>query len=102
MVLRKMRDDYLEKERERNMNAWHKKIRNQARYGGAHYWLGESISQSIVESGAFTPEYEKVFRDLKKTVDPNYLLSPNKFHLHTYDTKWKDFFVSDEEKEEEK
>ncbi|MFX1574338.1 MAG: FAD-binding oxidoreductase [Promethearchaeota archaeon] len=102
VILGGLGGDNVEKEREKNMKAWHKKIRHQARYGGAHYWLGESISQSIVESGAFTPEYEKVFRDLKKTVDPNYLLSPNKFHLHTYDTKWKDFFVSDEEKEEEK
>ncbi|MFW9880174.1 MAG: FAD-binding oxidoreductase [Candidatus Thorarchaeota archaeon] len=99
VVLGGLSGDNLESEREKNMNAWHKKIRHQARYGGAHYWLGESISQSIVESGAFTPEYEQMFRDLKKTVDPNYLLSPNKFHLHTYETKWKNFYVSDEEKE---
>ncbi|MBY8990873.1 MAG: FAD-binding oxidoreductase [Candidatus Lokiarchaeota archaeon] len=79
--------------RERNMNLWHSKIRTQVRYGGAHYWLGESISQSVVESGAFEPEYEQFFRDMKKTVDPNYLLSPNKFHLHTYDSKFADHYV---------
>jgi len=79
--------------REKNMNLWHSKIRTQVRYGGAHYWLGESISQGVTEAGAFTPEYEQFFRDMKKTVDPNYLLSPNKFHLHTYDSKFADYYV---------
>jgi len=88
--------DNVEKERARNMDIWHKKIRHQVRYGAAHYWLGESISQSVTEAGAFTPEYEQFFRDMKKTVDPNYLLSPNKFHLHTYDSKFKDYYVEEE------
>jgi len=87
----------VEKQRERNMDIWHKKIRHQVRYGAAHYWLGESISQSVTEAGAFTPEYEQFFRDMKKTVDPNYLLSPNKFHLHTYDSKFKDYYVEEED-----
>jgi len=77
---------------EKNMELWHSKIRTQARYGGAHYWLGESISQAVAESGAYTPEYEQFFRDMKKTVDPNWLLSPNKFHLHTYESKFKDHY----------
>jgi len=88
--------DNVEEQPERNMDIWHKKIRHQVRYGAAHYWLGESISQSVTEAGAFTPEYEQFFRDMKKTVDPNYLLSPNKFHLHTYDTKFKDYYVEEE------
>jgi len=87
----------VEDQRERNMKNWHRKIRHQVRYGGAHYWLGESISQSVTEAGAFTPEYEQFFRDMKKTVDPNYLLSPNKFHLHTYDSKFKDYYVEEED-----
>jgi len=87
----------IEGERERNMTNWHRKIRHQVRYGGAHYWLGESISQSVTEAGAFTPEYEQLFRDMKKTVDPNFLLSPNKFHLHTYDSKFKDYYVEQED-----
>jgi len=78
--------------REKNMKLWHSKIRTQVRYGGAHYWLGESISQAVAEAGAYTPEYEQFFRDMKKTVDPNFLLSPNKFHLHTYDSKFADHY----------
>ena len=89
--------DNMDEQREKNMDMWHKKIRHQVRYGGAHYWLGESISQSVTESGAFTPEYEQFFRDMKKTVDPNYLLSPNKFHLHTYDSKFKDYYIEEKD-----
>ncbi|MHA1378887.1 MAG: hypothetical protein ACTSRG_10945 [Candidatus Helarchaeota archaeon] len=67
------------------MNMWHKKVQAQVRYGGAHYWLGEAISQSIVESGAYTPDFLQFFKDIKKTVDPNFLLSPNKFHMYSYE-----------------
>ncbi len=79
------------------MDLWHKKTRDQVRYGGVHYWLGESISQSVVEADAFTPEFMQFFRDMKKTVDPNYLLSPNKFHLYSYDYDYTKHIVKDEE-----
>ena len=68
-----------------NMKIWHGKIRNQVKYGAAHYWLGESISQSITEAGAFSLDYTKFFKDVKKAVDPNFLLSPKKFHLLGYE-----------------
>jgi FAD/FMN-containing dehydrogenase len=79
------------------MDMWHKKLRAQVRYGGAHYWLGESISQSIVEAGAYTPEFVKFFKDIKKTVDPNFLLSPQKFHMHAYDDNIFNYVVPEEE-----
>jgi len=88
--------DNTDEYREATMNIWHKKIRHQVRYGGAHYWLGESISQSIVEADAFTPEFLQFFRDMKKTVDPNYLLSPNKFHMYSYDYDYTKHIVKDE------
>ena len=78
------------------MNMWHKKVRAQVRYGGAHYWLGESISQSIVEAGAFTPEFATFFKNMKKVVDPNCLLSPNKFHLHNYEEEMSRYETEDE------
>jgi hypothetical protein len=70
---------------ENNMKVWHSKIRNQVKYGAAHYWLGESISQSITEAGAFSLDYTQFFKDMKKAVDPNFLLSPEKFHLKGYE-----------------
>ena len=78
------------------MDMWHKKLRAQVRYGGAHYWLGESISQSIVEAGAYTPEFAQFFKDMKKAVDPNFLLSPKKFHMYTYEDDISKHLVEDE------
>ncbi|MBA7565379.1 hypothetical protein ES708_07055 [subsurface metagenome] len=67
------------------MDIWHKKLMYQVQYGGVHYWLGESISQSIVEANAYTPEFLQFFKDIKRVVDPDFLLSPNKFHMYSYD-----------------
>ena len=77
--------DNADDQREVAMRMWHKRVAHQARYGGAHYWLGESISQSIVESGAYSPDFLQFFKDVKKTIDPNYILSPNKFHMYSYE-----------------
>lgn len=74
----------VEDQRQIAMDIWHKKLRYQVKYGAVHYWLGESISQSIVEADAYTPEFRQFFKDMKKTVDPNFLLSPNKFHMYNY------------------
>ena len=78
------------------MDMWHKKLRAQVRYGGAHYWLGESISQSIVEAGAYEPEFAKFFKDMKKVVDPNYILSPKKFHMYSYEDELSKHIIEDE------
>lgn len=66
------------------MDIWHKKLKYQVQYGGVHYWLGESISQSIVEANAYTPEFLQFFKDIKRVLDPDFLLSPNKFHMYSY------------------
>lgn len=97
VVLGGFTGDNTDEAREKNMNMWHKKTRFQVRYGAVHYWLGESISQSIVEADAFTPEYRQFFKDMKKTVDPNFLLSPNKFHMHSYEDDITKYFVKDGE-----
>ena len=87
--------DNVEEQRENSMKLWHKKLRHQVRYGGIHYWLGESISQSIVEAGAYTPEFSQFFKDMKRAVDPNFLLSPNKFHMHSYEDDISKHLVED-------
>jgi FAD/FMN-containing dehydrogenase len=78
------------------MDIWHKKLRYQVKYGACHYWLGESISQSIVEADAYTPEFRQFFKDIKKTVDPNFLLSPNKFHMYSYDDDLSKYIIKNE------
>ncbi|TFG04504.1 MAG: FAD-binding oxidoreductase [Promethearchaeota archaeon] len=88
--------DNVDEQREIAMSIWHKRLRHQVRYGAIHYWLGESISQSIVEADAYTPEFIKFFKDIKKTVDPNFLLSPKKFHMYSYDDDITKHVVKDE------
>jgi hypothetical protein len=83
-------------QREIAMNIWHKKLRSQVKYGGVHYWLGEAISQSIVEADAYKPEFLQFFKDLKKVVDPNFLLSPNKFHMYNYSDNISKYILTDE------
>ncbi|MBA7537842.1 hypothetical protein ES705_30112 [subsurface metagenome] len=79
------------------MDIWHKKVMYQVRYGGVHYWLGESISQSIVEANAYTPEFLQFFKDMKRVVDPDFLLSPNKFHMYSYDNDITQNIIKNEE-----
>jgi len=88
--------DNVEEQRDSSMKMWHKKLRHQVKYGGVHYWLGEAISQSIVEAGAYTSEFIQFFKDIKKTVDPNFLLSPEKFHFHNYEDDITKYNVKDE------
>ena len=97
VVLGMFSADNVDDQRKVAMDLWHKKTRDQVRYGGAHYWLGESISQSVVEADAYTPEFVQFFRDMKKAVDPNFLLSPNKFHMYSYDHDYRQHIVKDEE-----
>jgi len=79
------------------MKLWHKRVAHQAQYGGVHYWLGESISQSIVESGAYTTDFMQFFKDMKRTVDPNYILSPKKFHMYSYEDDITKYVVKEED-----
>ena len=97
VVLGGVGGDNIDEQREKNMNLWHKKTRYQVRYGAVHYWLGESISQSIVEADAYTPEFMQFFKDMKRAVDPNFLLSPNKFHMYSYEDDMTKYIVKSED-----
>ncbi len=88
--------DNIDEQRETSMKMWHKKLRLQVRYGGVHYWLGEAISQSIVEADAYTPDFIQFFKNMKKSVDPNFLLSPNKFHMYNYEDEMSRYIVKKE------
>ena len=89
--------DNVDEQREQSMMMWHKKLRSQVKYGGVHYWLGEAISQSIVVADAYTPDFIQFFKNIKKTVDPNYLLSPKKFHMYSFDDNMSDHVIDEEE-----
>ena len=90
-------DNIKSDQREVAMKMWHKRVRHQAQYGGVHYWLGEVISQSIVESGAYSTEFMKFFKDMKKLVDPNFILSPKKFHMYSYEDDISKYIINEDE-----
>ncbi|MBD3194246.1 MAG: FAD-binding protein [Candidatus Lokiarchaeota archaeon] len=80
-------------QRETAMKIWHKKVRAQVRYGGIHYWLGESISQSIVEADAYSSDFLSFFKNIKRTLDPNFILSPGKFHLYSNKDEMSNYII---------
>jgi len=49
--------------------------------GAMHYWMGEIIGRSLVDSGALTPAYYNFMINVKKALDPNKIMSPDKFYL---------------------
>ncbi|MHA1268355.1 MAG: FAD-binding oxidoreductase [Candidatus Helarchaeota archaeon] len=52
--------------------------------GGIHYWMGEIIGHSLIESGALSKEYLDFIVSIKKILDPNKIMCPNKFHFTQY------------------
>jgi len=66
-------------------NLWKSLISDQIKtLGGIHYWMGEIIGHSLVESGALTKEYLNFIINIKKILDPNKIMCPNKFHFANY------------------
>ena len=45
------------------------------------YMTGEIGSQALVEYGAFTPKFYNFFKAIKKTLDPNMILSRGKYNF---------------------
>jgi glycolate oxidase len=67
--------------REAFQELWRDHLITLIKKGSIHYWMGEIISRSLVDSGALSEEYYNFMIGVKKALDPNKILSPGKFYL---------------------
>ncbi len=64
-----------------NMKLWKSLIKLVTQFGAQWYMMGDFCSREFVEVGAYSPEYLALLNSIKRTVDPNYILSRGKFKL---------------------
>ncbi len=69
------------KHRKIQYELWKDFLITQIKTGGIHYWMGEIIGRSLIDSGAITEEYYNFMISIKKALDPNKILCPGKFYL---------------------
>lgn len=67
----------------RNLNKqlWISQMHMVIKNGGMPYMTGELYSQALVDAAAFPEPYFELLRTLKRTLDPNRILSPGKYRL---------------------
>ncbi|WXG46310.1 MAG: FAD-binding oxidoreductase [Candidatus Atabeyarchaeum deiterrae] len=70
-----------EDKRELNYELWIDQIKMLAKEGMVPYMMGEAVSRAVVAAGAYPGPYYDFLRSIKKTLDPNRILSPGKFYL---------------------
>jgi len=64
-----------------NEKLWKSILERVTKHGVQWYMMGEMMSRTMVEIGAYQQEFYDFMKSLKKTIDPNYILSRGKFHL---------------------
>ncbi len=67
--------------REINLSLWQSIVEFVTQRGVQWYMMGDFCSQVFTTMGAYAPEYYALLRNLKKTLDPNTVLSPGKFNF---------------------
>ena len=71
--------------KELNLKLWKDQLDMVIKSGAMNYMLGYIGSRQLIRSRAFTDQYINFMKDIKKTLDPNNILSPGKFMFEMED-----------------
>ncbi|MFX1567619.1 MAG: FAD-binding oxidoreductase [Promethearchaeota archaeon] len=64
-----------------NLSLWKSLLERVTKHGVQWYMMGEFMSRLMVEIGAYSEEYYELMKAIKKTLDPNMILSRGKFNF---------------------
>lgn len=70
--------DFIE---EINMRLWKSILERLTKHGCQWYMMGDMMSRTMVDIGAYRPEFYNLIKTVKKTLDPKFILSRGKFNL---------------------
>ncbi len=66
---------------ETNLKLWKSLLERVIKHGTQWYMMGEFLSRFMVDIGAYSEEYYNIMKSIKKTLDPNMILSRGKFNF---------------------
>ncbi len=72
------RHDFIE---DLNLALWKSLLERVTKHGVQWYMMGEFMSRLMVDIGAYSEEFYQLMNSIKKTLDPNMIVSRGKFNF---------------------
>jgi FAD/FMN-containing dehydrogenase len=66
---------------EMNLRLWKSLLERLTRHGVQWYMMGDMMSRTMVDVGAYSPEYYNLMKSIKKNLDPKMILSRGKYNF---------------------
>jgi FAD/FMN-containing dehydrogenase len=64
-----------------NLKLWRSLLERVTRHGAQWYMMGDFMSRLMVDIGAYSENFYELMKSIKKTLDPNMILSRGKFNF---------------------
>ncbi len=64
-----------------NLELWKSLLERVTKHGAQWYMMGDFMSRLMVDIGAYSEEFYNLMKSIKKTLDPNMILSRGKFNF---------------------
>ncbi|MHA2005880.1 MAG: FAD-binding oxidoreductase [Promethearchaeota archaeon] len=64
-----------------NLRLWRSFLERVLKQGAQFYMMGDFMSRVMVDIGAYRPEFYELMKSIKKTLDPNMILSRGKYNF---------------------